>query len=237
MSDEPVRDAGDQDDEAAEPGEFAEPSPEDFAAEPATPPAPGGGGTNVLRLVALALIGLLVVAPLVILPMALSGRTKGDASTAWRTFTSPGSEPWQADLPAEPTFTTSQVAEPALVVTEARLATPGGAFSIKSTTLPDAYLPGASTDELLAAWDRLLAGDASPEARRVVARGTDQLDGLPAQTLDLALTPADARLKSDARVWLVAVGRRVYAFGAIRPPGDLAHPDVRRFVDSVRLPR
>lgn len=83
----------------------------------------------------------------------------------------------------------------------------------------------------------MLAGDAAPEARRVVSRGADQVDGLPARTVDLALTPSDPGLKADARMWLVTIDRRVYAFRALRPLGDLSHLDVRRFVDSVRLPR
>lgn len=238
MSDEPVRDGGDQDDDGG-PTDVAEPSPEDFAAEPPTAPVRSAGGVGALRLVALLLIGLLVVAPLVILPLALRGPRAGEQGqdAVWRTVTSRGGEPWRVELPAEPTFTTTAVTEPAFVMTEANLATTNGAFRVASGTLPGSFMPGAAADQLLDAWEALLVGDAAPGAPRVVSRGADQVDGLPARTVDLALTPSDPPLEADARMWLVAVDRRVYAFRALRPPGDLSHPDVRRFVDSVRLPR
>ncbi len=229
MSDDEVHDAGG---EASEEEGVQEPPPEDFEAEA---PAPVERRTGPLRLVAALLLGLIFVGPIVIVPLVLMSRG-GDRAAAWTTVTSPGAERWQVDLPAAPTISTTAVQDPAFVVTEARLATTHGGFMVKSGTLPETFLPGASTEQLLDAWDAMLAEGASAEARQVVSRGAAVVDGLPARTADLVLTPAPGQ-RAESRLWLVALGRRVYAFGVVRTAGDLGSPEVRRFRDSIRLGR
>lgn len=225
------------DGEEDEGGAFPEPPPEDFAPDPPTdgPPPPK---VTPLRLIVWVLGGLFLIAPITIVPLLLMAGGARDAQrpapSEWRAFTAPAPEPWQAELPGQPTVIPNRL--PGTVVTEVRLATETGGYMVKSQTLPNDVLPGASRDELLDAWEASLAEGAPPDKRREVRRTTGVLDGRHARIVDFELVPAPNQ-RLAARGWFVADGRRLYVFSVLRLPGGIDDADSERFIRSVRLPR